>query len=205
MKTYQIKNKLIEVYQDDNAESPDDWGDSSSFLVFQHNQFNVEKEWCSAKDVYVYLRDKEKGNVAYNDYYIFPVSAYIHSGVFLSLEKRQGFDISNTGFILIDKTEKEWNYQQQRESNPELVNKTNEEIARVFAEGLIENWNTYLSGQVYVLMLYKTSICSKCKTIHKEELDSIGGIYINSSYTIEDAIADNFSLDIKKTINLKNY
>ncbi len=70
-------------------------------------------------------------------YWIFPVAAYIHSGIALSLGSGRNFpdyqwDVSHVGAVLIAK--EEW---------PE------EAKAREYAAGLIETWNQYLSGDVY--------------------------------------------------------
>jgi hypothetical protein len=69
---------------------------------------------------------------------VFPVFAYIHSGVSLSLGRTTypfscGWDTSMKGFMLI---------KQQKGTY-------HRESARKMAEGLIETWNMYLSGDVY--------------------------------------------------------
>jgi hypothetical protein len=90
------------------------------------------------------------------EYWIFPVSAYIHSGVSLSLGNCSfpfdggGWDTLHVGAVLCSK--KEW--------------KTSKK-ARKYAEGQIETWNDYLSGNVYGFQV----------TFEGEDVDSCWGFY----------------------------
>lgn len=69
-------------------------------------------------------------------YHIFPLEAYIHSGVRLYLSGGcavdRAWDVSQLGMVFVSK--KEWR-----------MKKSAEKAAR----GLIETWNAYLSGDVY--------------------------------------------------------
>jgi hypothetical protein len=171
--------KLI-IEPDDNCDSPDDWRNDDLFLVYDHRQFDVKREGFNPRKIYDYLMYPNKPDFTslvdkaillgvedpeeyanneikewennrsdeYDDYWIFPVAAYIHSGVSLSLTnsfERQGFDTSVSGFILAQKTV---------EGKTFKINRTKEEC-KIGAEGLIETWNTYLSGDVYGFRLLK--------------------------------------------------
>lgn len=134
--------KLV-IYQDDDAESPDRWGDGSLYLVHDHRQFAVRQK--EARSIYDYLQSQNPDNreegedreTGYDGFWIFPVAAYIHSGVSLSLGSGshypdQRWDVSHVGFVVVSK--EEW---------------AEKDKARKVAEGLIETWNEYLSGEVY--------------------------------------------------------
>lgn len=41
--TFQYKGYTIKIHDDENAESPQEWGDENVFLVGFHNEFWVEK------------------------------------------------------------------------------------------------------------------------------------------------------------------
>ena len=80
------------------------------------------------------LREIEK------EYRIFPVAAYIHSGVVLSLGSGGHFpdrqwDVSHVGAVFVSK--EGWD---------------DESKAREAAEALIKTWNEYLSGDVYCIV-----------------------------------------------------
>lgn len=129
------KNLKINIYQDEDPISPQDEGDSQVFLVHYHRDCWIENPLMTEDN----LRDWYQGEKIEQtkNYHIFPVAAYIHSGVHLSLESgfpgdSQGWDTSHVGAILVAKSEAR-------------LTKT----ARNIAKGLLEGWNSYLSGEVF--------------------------------------------------------
>lgn len=88
METITHEGLTVKIYQDTDAESPASWGDDNLFLVHYHRDFWQKNEKVLCEDD---LRDVYQGNVTDSvkklrkEYHIFPVSAYIHSGVVLSL------------------------------------------------------------------------------------------------------------------------
>jgi hypothetical protein len=137
------------LVQDDDAEPPED-GDAL-FLVNYHRDFEVHCDKIITKDDLVnwyrnnfdeYKEDpcdeKEVGKFPLAEtYHIFPLSCLVHSGVWLSLHSSfscdpGGWDTSHVGAILARK--REW---------PEA------DKAYEAAEGLVETWNQYLTGDVY--------------------------------------------------------
>lgn len=155
-----LKNHKLYISYDAFPDSPDDNGNTDIFLVYDHRQFYIKRKGYEPKDIYDYLNDvinnsiEEGVNNKYENYFIFPVFAYIHSGVSLSLT-HQGcrFDVSCTGYILVDKNDVDFDL--QRKNSKELQDKTDEEIARYYAEGLIKQWNQYLSGDIYFIEVKK--------------------------------------------------
>ena len=163
--TIEYKGYKIEIIQDQTQESPNDWRDTDLFLVYQHRNFNVEKEGFCPRNINLHLslsktiKDYPVLNVERweeindelstipnysKDYFIFPVEAYIHSGVSLSLfngKKKCMFDSSVTGFILVARA---------------IIDDDSDQ-AQLCAEGLIENWNSYLSGDVYGFVIYENN------------------------------------------------
>jgi hypothetical protein len=127
----------VKVFPDlDSSETPNEWGWSASTLVHYHRDFQVEDDKLVTEDD---IRDWYNGKKieAMKSHYIFPVSALIHSGVWLSLESSfpsdsGGWDTSHVGAILIPKTE--------------VKTKT---AAFKLAGSSIDSWNDILSGNVY--------------------------------------------------------
>ncbi len=189
----------LEIVQDEYGESPDSWGNTDLFLVYSHRQFDVKRKGFDPEDIFSHLnakREIEKSlttinnkytveeysedlNPEYEKYWIFGVDAYIHSGVHLSLANTANYpdrqwDVSTTGYILVDK---------EIYSNIELdvtiksKYPEEEDKARYYAEGLIETWNSYLSGEVYMYYIQKHTKCDCCEHIEKETVDSCGGFY----------------------------
>lgn len=124
----------IKIIQDENSESPEYWGHEEIFLVGFHRQFYVTRPKSGLgkpEDVESWM-ERESAN-----FHVFKLSAYIHGGVALSLGSDfacdpGGWDTSMLGFVFV-----------QRESWKE------EAKAREAAQSLVDEWNMYLSGDVW--------------------------------------------------------
>jgi len=148
----EYKNHQIKIVQDADDISPQENGDDSLFLVhYHHRSFYVKSELFTEDELRSFLNGSTKKeykqhydnwkseykSLIFHKYHIIPVSAYIHSGVTLSLAKSfaldsGGFDTSHCGFVFAAKSEF----------------KTAKK-ARAAAAGLISTWNNYLSGEIY--------------------------------------------------------
>ena len=140
------KGYKIRIVADDNSESPDEWGNDEIFLVYDHRQFMVERAGFNPRDIW-----EDRVNSQYGDYWAFPVEAYIHSGVTLSLYEASltcRFDSSVTGFVLV----------KSKVESMAGIEFITESMAKERAELLLETWNQYLSGEVYGFIIEKSSI-----------------------------------------------
>lgn len=148
------------LIKDEITESPDEEKDNGLFLVNYHRDFDVRRdEVIMEADVKNwYLGTGEVSQL--KDYHVFALACLVHGGVWLSLEKgficdAQGWDTSHVGMVLVSKKETK-----QVEKALEL------------AQGLVEYWNKYLSGDVY---------CTVKETYTKEkepiDYDCCGGCY----------------------------
>ena len=136
------KKYTINVFYDDNCESPNDWGNDEVFLVGYHRDFWIDLNKKISKELAIAIAEKDK-DYSYEveeylkKYHVFELEAYIHSGVNLSLSYEGNYpdrrwDVSQLGLVFVLKK----------------VYKT-EEKAIEAAISLIETWNQYLSGDVY--------------------------------------------------------
>jgi hypothetical protein len=157
METIDYRGHIIKTMQDDDPIRPDEW-DTESFLVYDHHQFCVKKKGFDPDDIFEHMKTGK--SPLYDGYWFFPVFAYIHSGVSLSLG-RSGwpfncpFDTSFKGFCLVKRV-KGWSWTREKAMN--------------IAEGTVEMWDDYCQGNVYGFM---------CETIDGESLDSCWGYYGN--------------------------
>lgn len=123
----------IRIEQDEDARSPSEDADNDIFLVANHSQFYVpEPGEKRVPDYADELIDRYR-----KTHWVFPIEAYIHSGVVLAFSREGNFpdrrwDVSQLGFIFVAK--KVWRLSKS---------------ARKAAEALIEEWNQYLSGDVW--------------------------------------------------------
>ena len=161
------------ITPDECPERPDSWGDNNLFLVHYHRDcWIVNDDVIKEDDVKNWYRqefDNYDGGVfpCAEKYWIYAVSAYIHSGVRLSLNKTffydaQGWDTSHVGAVLVAK--EEW---------------PDEEKAKEAAEGMVEEWNQYLSGDVWCIVREKYD-----KKKNQLDYDVIGGFY-GEKYALE--------------------
>ncbi|MCD6468524.1 MAG: hypothetical protein J7L32_04345 [Thermoplasmata archaeon] len=129
--------------RDNYPTSPDEWEDNNLFLVHYHKQFWVDRPDIVTKED---IRDWYQGEKidAEDDYFIFPVKAYIHSGVHLDIGTggfpfdAGGWDTSHVGACLASRDEFK-----------------TEEKGMEACKSLIDEWNTYLSGDVYCVVKEK--------------------------------------------------
>jgi len=145
---YLLKNgQILEIEQDTDSENPNDW-ENGITLFFNHRQ-------CFIKP-----KDTQFVDKAPDGYWKLAVSAYIHSGIELSLGRTSGWDSSNLGYVLI--SQKEF---------PDLTKAT------TIVEGFIDDWNTYLAGDVTIMSIYDIKVCECCKNESRELIECVGGFY----------------------------
>ncbi|MFA5186882.1 MAG: hypothetical protein WC551_10420 [Patescibacteria group bacterium] len=138
------------IVRDDDAQSPDEGRDDGLFLVGYHRDFytdhgkkiseDLARQIMAAGRVRTVEEDDEISGEAREwrkSHHIFPLEAYIHSGVSLALSHEGNFpdrqwDVSQLGLVFVSK--KEWR-----------TRKAAEKAARAH----VETWNQYLSGDVW--------------------------------------------------------
>lgn len=154
------------IVQDSDAASPDGDKDDGSLLVHYHQDMTVSRDDIITEDDLQEWYDEKKIQQE-KLYWIFEVSAYIHSGVTLYLGYRQPcqWDTSHVGAVLVAKTEAR-----------------TRKKAEVLASGLIETWNQYLSGDVYGVVIERYDM----NKVSRDNVDSCWGYY-GRKYALEEA------------------
>jgi hypothetical protein len=128
IETFEKNGYKVTIERDFDAERPFE-GDEECFIVTTRNRyFEVEgPNGEYASDIGENLSEWEE------EYDVFPLQALIHGGVHLSLASLDhyymGFDSGQIGFVVV-----------KRDETPDT---------RKYAEGMVETWNQYLSGDVY--------------------------------------------------------
>ena len=170
------KGFTIVLEPDELAESPREWGDESIFLVSFHTRQFDERPYDIKK-----TEDIEDWR---ETHHIYPLFGYSHSGVALSMGRGSypfncPWDGGQYGFVLVKK-DAGW---PEGPEGPEAA-----------AASLVEEWNMFLSGDVWYFSVQDSS---------GEVLDSCGGIY-GSDTALEDArrVVDACADDTKKVTML---
>ncbi len=133
VKQFEVDGLTVKLFQDTDAQSPQDWGDTGLFLVANHRQCYIPEPGEKRIDCdFDTLVEKWK-----DTHWIFPLEAYIHSGVVLALAYTGNFpdrqwDVSQLGAVFASK--KEWRLSKS---------------ARKSAEQHVKTWNEFLAGDVY--------------------------------------------------------
>lgn len=136
IESFEYLGQKINIYYDNNSDSPDEWYNEEVFIVYDHRDFYVNRKYFDPEDIFEHYQ--ETGKLFYSGYFVFPVYAYIHSGVSLSLSNtvypfNDRWDVSFKGFALV-KQQKGFYHRNK---------------AYEIAESLIQEWNQYLCGDVY--------------------------------------------------------
>lgn len=184
----EYKGRTINIYYDTDPQTPDYWGNTDVFLVYDHRQFTVEVQGYDPEDIFSHIQEAKR--YFYNGYWVFPVYAYIHSGVSLSLGRSSypfncPWDTSFRGFALV-KRQKGWTYTRTK--------------AEKVAASIVEEWDDILNGNVYG---YDTGADSCWGFVGDEGLkDAISQAKANIDYEIKDAIRKHCS-QVRKWIKSK--
>src|SRR5260221_9334851 len=154
IETFTHRGFTVNIYQDTDAASPE-YDDGLFIVTTKNREFQVLYE---KQDAHELMRDRE----FCKKYWIFPLYAYIHSGVALSICRGGQFadlwDSGQIGFVFAAKSE--WRYQFRNLKKCWSAYKS--------AESRVEEWNQYLSGQVYGFQIEDSE---------GEDVDSCWGFY----------------------------
>ena len=160
MKPYEVENfqhngYTVRIIADEDAEPPEN-DDNGLFIVTTRNRY------------FELLHDKQDAQQCREDedlckkYWIFPLRAYVHSGVALSLygggQFSDPWDSGQIGFVFAAKSE--WRYERRERKKCVSAHKA--------AESYVEAWNQYLSGDVWGYVI---------ETPDGEHVDSCWGFY----------------------------
>lgn len=149
----------VKIYQDSDAQSPDEWEDDVVSMVTTRNCYfeRLCEIWTTGKHGHgedcheVMARGKE----VKDNYHVLPLWMYAHSGVALRVGDRGGYpfdcqwDAGQVGFVLVKKREGIRNVLKAAQCH-------------------VETWNQYLSGDVYGVVVEDPS---------GEQLESCWGFY----------------------------
>jgi hypothetical protein len=166
------KGYHIAIYQEMDPESPAAWGVGDVCGWSRH--FTVESKHIN-KNIFGALMKmdgydeyaREAGDVR-NKFHVFPIDAYVHSGIVLSLHGEGTWDPWDTsdfvGCVLMSKHEAK-----------------GKKRAKNLAHAIITAWNHYLNGEVHGYVISRPNKCGHCGHVAYENVESLWGIYGDTS------------------------
>jgi len=151
----------------DVSESPNDMNDGVFLVFYNSGNFWVTSGNVSQEELEDYFETpEEERDSKLPEYYVFPVSAYIHSGVALHFGfSGSGWDISNAGAILCEKS-----------------TFTNKQEAENYAKGFLNEWQAYEDGEVF--QIYALEYTNDRKFI--PGTDGVAGDTYGTKWAIEE-------------------
>jgi len=224
---FEYKGHRIKIAQDIDPTAPDEGDGYPVYMVHFHSHFHTcpddlpfrnereLEEWfepLDREDYDGYSDEEYAEEVAdwqkeRDEWIVFPVSAYIHSGIALSLGNGSGWDTSNCGFVFIKRDD--WGSSMDDEGYSFTRDgKTTVTTWRKLAKQHVNTWNQYLQGEVYGYMIegpeeLQQDRCPHCKevlseSVEREELESVWGFF-GLEYCIEEAkrVADGYVEEVQ--------
>jgi hypothetical protein len=128
IETIRTRGLTIDIYQDEDATSPEEWGNDDLFLSYDCRRVGAGRKGY-ARDGARYLGDYHVYVLDVNDgpYTILSLGATL-----APLAEDDEEEVNHKGYVYVSRAE--W---------------PDEDGARKAAVSLVEEWNTYLSGDVY--------------------------------------------------------
>lgn len=179
--TVEYKNCTIKIYQDTDAQSPDEWQDDEIVLLgFNSRYFWVERKGFTQEEIIDAISGGKYEDGSINSearelikkFWIFELSLYVHSGTTVRLGESAGpCGPGRTRYVEpMEKLDRE---EAERRAGEGVVLISKKEArtkkeASKRAQGIVGAWDQYLNGEVYGF---------KTETPEGEELDSCWGFY----------------------------
>jgi hypothetical protein len=172
--TYRKGNELLEIFRDDDNESPRQW-DNVGTLVTWHPRYSIGDVNFNGRDVQTPAEYKEE-NVPEGSV-IIPVFMYDHSGITIRTSPFSCmWDSGQVGFIYVTP-------EKIKQEKLGTNGRTPEEHAKDLLEGEIKTLDQYLRGEVYHYTLSEIHNCDSCGSVTKEIQESCGGWYDDDDFS----------------------
>ncbi len=186
IKTLTTKTKTLNIYLDDNSESPREW-DTLSKMVCSHGRYNLgDKHDYDTKDYSGWEEVKQAIIRKENPAVILPLYMYDHSGITIKTTPfGDRWDSGQIGFVFATKEAVRKEYGIKR------VGKKHIEQATATLLNEVEVYDQYIRGDVYRFEILDEK---------DEQLDSCGGFYGDDYKTngMIDHLEDNELIELLK-------
>lgn len=205
IETIQVQGLLAKIYQDPDAQNPEDMTDAPVWLGHYHRQFHRspkelpfrdgpgfvdwyrgyngeerENDDLSGPGAPVFL--KKRKQELQKQWAVFIVRSYIHGGVSLALEgsldhlRMPDQQFDVSRCGVVLIDKVKWREYVGTPPTPEDGVAVDQTDWRKIAEAHLKEWNQYLGGEVYGYRVVKMQTCNLGHE-HEEELDSCWGVY----------------------------
>ena len=172
VETKEIGKYLIEIYPDQDTESPRNWDNLGTMICF-HRRYNLgdKNDIIDADDFNSWDEQRRWIEKKIKPAVILPLYLYDHSGITMKTSPFGcNWDSGQVGWIVVSKENV------RKEFGVKRINKKLIEKVTNILEGEIKTYDQYLTGDIYGYKIFKVTECELGHE-HKEELDSCWGFY----------------------------
>lgn len=164
----------LRVYQDDDYPfDPREW-DNLGHMVCFHRNYNLgdKHDFADPEEFMEYLtREDKKNNIIARPLYLFDHSGItMNTGGFYHCDP-QGWDWGKVGYIYVTKEEV------RKEFNVKQVHPALREKVLNILQGEVEEYDTWLRGEIYGYMIEELVSCDCCGHTEEVHIDGCGGFF----------------------------
>lgn len=147
IKTEEYKGYTIEIYQDEDPESPREWDNIGKMYCF-HKRYRLGDSHDYPSSEFISWEEfRERLEDEFNIAVILPLYLYDHSGVTMNTKGFScGWDSEQVGWIFVEEEVVEEEY----EDDPKALEK-----AEAYLLGEVKDYDDYLTGSVYGYVIEK--------------------------------------------------
>jgi len=180
MEPYRVFEKVISedkilritIGYDSDADDPRDWSNIGHMICWNNRYKLGDKHtYCHPEELEnLFAKMKEDGE----EVLISPLYIYDHSGISIYMEEPAfdygGWDTSRVGYFYILKKDVFENY-------PEATEESWKELAQTVLKGELEEYDLYIRGEVYGLLIEEVSHCTNCGHELTALTERVSGFY----------------------------
>lgn len=172
IKSFDLSNGRLDIVYDDDSPSPREWGNLTTMVCF-HKRYSLGDEHDYNSSDYSGFDELKADIIKREDPLVIrPLYLYDHSDITIATTPFScRWDSGQIGFVFVPKAKvrAEWGVKR-------ISPKLKEQITHcLLAE--VEEYDTYLRGDVYGFRLYETQHCDSCNRDDDILLDSCYGFY----------------------------
>jgi len=165
-----IDNKVLQIFNDEWAESPREWDNLGTMAIFHRRYDFGDKVDFASSDFNSWSEMENHIWKNLNAAVVLPIYMYDHGGITINTT---GFscpwDSGQVGFIYVTKQKVRDNYKVKR-----ITNKLRDRVEKVLQDE-VKTMDYYVSGEVYGYQVIKRSL--EEGQVREEILDSCHGFY----------------------------
>jgi hypothetical protein len=164
IETFKVGNKTVNIFQDEDSESPRTSMDNLGKMICFHRRYNLgDKHDYKSSDYNSYAEMEKAIKKEENAAVILPLYLFDHSGITMRTTSfNDNWDSGQVGFIVVSKEKVREEYSVKR------INKKLLEKVTAYLVGEVETYDQYLRGDIYGF---------KIEDSEENEIDSSWGYY----------------------------